>query len=101
LLHYRELIRPDKLDGPSYGICPIEPDDFIWKHVGMVFTRRLEDKIRLLLSSAMTAKNGEVKPILSALRSALREHNSRLRALASRKLIAPNENSASKRRNET
>jgi hypothetical protein len=66
----------------------------------MVFTRRLEDRIRLLLFRATNAENGDVKPILSALRSALHEHNTRLRALASRKLVPPKAAGLWKRRNE-
>jgi hypothetical protein len=85
---------------PLYGVCSIEWGSCDLKTSGMVFTRRLEDRIRLLLFRATNAENGDVKPILSALRSALHEHNSRLRALASRKLVPTKAAGLWKRRNE-
>jgi len=53
-----------------------------------VRARRLEDRIRELCAQALTAQAPELDPILSALQSALREHNQRLRKLAAAKLAA-------------
>lgn len=48
--------------------------------------RRLEDRIRDLCARAVSAQDSELEAILSALQSALREHNDRLRKLAAAKL---------------
>jgi len=50
--------------------------------------RRLEDRIRELCAKALTAQESELHAILHALRSALREHNGRLRRLAAAKLVS-------------
>ena len=50
--------------------------------------RRLEDRIRELCAKALTAQESELHAVLSALRSALREHIERLRRLAAAKLVA-------------
>ena len=50
--------------------------------------RRLEDRIRELCAKALTAQESELHAILSALRSALREHAERLRRLAASKLVS-------------
>lgn len=49
-------------------------------------SRRLEDRIRHLCRSAVTANNAELDRIFSALNSALREHAERLRKLMILKL---------------
>ena len=49
-------------------------------------SRRLEDRIRELCRSALTANNSELEKIFSALNSALREHAERLRKLMILKL---------------
>jgi hypothetical protein len=48
--------------------------------------RRLEDRIRELCARALRAQDSELGSVLSALQSALREHNDRLRKLAAAKL---------------
>jgi hypothetical protein len=53
-----------------------------------VRARRLEDRIRELCARAVTAQDPELDSIFSALQSALREHNERLRKLAAAKLAA-------------
>ena len=50
--------------------------------------RRLEDRIRELCAKALTAPEPELDALLSALRSALRDHNNRLRKLAAAKLVS-------------
>jgi hypothetical protein len=49
-------------------------------------SRRLEDRIRELCRSALTANNSDLDKIFSALNSALREHAERLRKLMILKL---------------
>ena len=48
--------------------------------------RRLEDRIRILCSRALTAADHELAPILAELQAALREHSERLRRIAILKL---------------
>lgn len=48
--------------------------------------RRLEDRIKALCAKALTAHETELEAIILALRSALREHNLRLRKLVAAKL---------------
>ena len=50
--------------------------------------RRLEDRIRELCSRLVSAEDGDVEPLISELRSALREHNQQLRKLAAAKLAS-------------
>jgi hypothetical protein len=47
---------------------------------------RLDDRIRELCSTALTAKDPELRRILSELQDALHEHSERLRKLAAEKL---------------
>jgi hypothetical protein len=49
-------------------------------------SRRLEDRIRDLCARVIAAPEDEVEPAISELKSALREHNERLRKLAAAKL---------------
>jgi hypothetical protein len=49
--------------------------------------RRLEDRIRALCAKALKAENCELDAIFSELKSALGEHNRRLRKLAAAKLV--------------
>jgi hypothetical protein len=49
--------------------------------------RRLEDRIRDLCAKTVSAPEGELEPIISDLKAALREHTQRLRKLAAAKLI--------------
>jgi hypothetical protein len=49
--------------------------------------RRLEDRIRELCFRVLRAEESELRAILSALRSSLREHTERLRRLAAAKLV--------------
>ena len=60
--------------------------------------RRLEDRIRELCASAVTAEEPELETILSELQSALREHTARLRKLAAAKLTTLDENVQEERR---
>jgi hypothetical protein len=60
--------------------------------------RRLEDRIRELCAKAVTAQEPELHAILNALRSALREHNRRLRRLAVAKLLSIEGNQPQDRR---
>jgi hypothetical protein len=47
--------------------------------------RRLEDRIKALCAKALMAQDAELHEIISALRTALREHNFRLRKLVADK----------------
>jgi hypothetical protein len=49
-------------------------------------SRRLEDRIRELCAKVIAAHEDDVGPAISELKSALREHNVRLRQLAAAKL---------------
>lgn len=49
-------------------------------------SRRLEDRIRDLCAQVIAAREEDVGPAISELKSALREHNARLRQLAAAKL---------------
>jgi hypothetical protein len=48
--------------------------------------RRLEDRIRDLCAKAIAARDNDANSAISDLKSALREHNARLRKLAAAKL---------------
>jgi hypothetical protein len=51
-------------------------------------SRRLEDRIRELCSKCVNAKDtAELEPAVEKLKTALRQHTSRLRELAARKLV--------------
>jgi hypothetical protein len=54
-------------------------------------SRRLDDRIRELCHRVVSAsaEEGELEPLIEDLKSALREHNSRLRKLAAAKLANP------------
>jgi hypothetical protein len=52
-------------------------------------SRRLDDRIRELCYKVISAGEGELEPLIEDLKSALREHNSRLRKLAAAKLANP------------
>jgi hypothetical protein len=60
--------------------------------------RRLEDRIRELCAEAVMARGPELGPILSKLRSALQEHNERLRKTAAAKLLSLEKGSRPERR---
>ena len=60
--------------------------------------RRLEDRIRELCATAVTAEEPELEIILSQLQSALREHTERLRRLAAAKLTTLDEDIQQERR---
>jgi hypothetical protein len=49
-------------------------------------SRRLDDRIRELCYQVISAGEGELEPLIEDLKSALREHNTRLRKLAAAKL---------------
>jgi hypothetical protein len=49
-------------------------------------SRRLDDRIRELCAMVCSAENHELEPLITELRSALHEHNQRLRKLAVAKL---------------
>jgi hypothetical protein len=49
-------------------------------------SRRLEDRIRELCAKVIVAREEEVGPAIAELKSALHEHNARLRKLAAAKL---------------
>lgn len=51
--------------------------------------RRLDDRIKALCAKALTAQESELEAIIVALRSALREHNLRLRRLVAAELAGP------------
>lgn len=51
-----------------------------------MLARRLEDHIRNLCAKVIAAREDEIEPAISELKSALREHNERLRKLAAAKL---------------
>jgi len=51
-----------------------------------VHSRRLEDRVRKLCAKVVTANDDELAPAFAELRSALHEHNQRLRRLAVAKL---------------
>jgi hypothetical protein len=52
-------------------------------------SRRLDDRIRELCYQVISAEEGELEPLIEDLKSALREHNTRLRKLAAAKLANP------------
>jgi len=52
-------------------------------------SRRLDDRIRELCCQVISAGEGELEPLIEDLKSALREHNGRLRKLAAAKLANP------------
>jgi hypothetical protein len=52
-------------------------------------SRRLDDRIRELCSKVVSADENDLEPLIEDLKSALREHNSRLRKLAAAKLANP------------
>lgn len=56
--------------------------DLSWR----VPSRRLDDRIRELCYQVISAGEGELEPLIEDLKSALHEHNSRLRKLAASKL---------------
>jgi hypothetical protein len=51
-----------------------------------MLSRRLEDRIRDLCTKVIAADENAVEPVIADLKSALREHNDRLRKLAAAKL---------------
>lgn len=55
----------------------------------MPVARRLEDRIRNLCTKAVAAGSGELNPILSELKAALREHTQRLRTMAAVSTLRP------------
>jgi hypothetical protein len=53
-------------------------------------SRRLSDRIRKLCSDIVAARDEDVEPSLTELKSALREHTARLRKMAATKLADAN-----------
>jgi hypothetical protein len=70
--------------------------EHLWRKSPML--RRLEDRIRELCATALTAEEPQLEIILSELQSALREHTDRLRRLAAAKLTTLDENIQQERR---
>jgi len=60
--------------------------------------RRLEDRIKALCAKALTARESELTATISALRSALQEHNLRLRRLVADDLAGTVNESPQQRR---
>jgi len=54
-----------------------------------VLSRRLDDRIRELCHKVVAAGEDELEPLIADLKSALSEHNIRLRKLAAAKLANP------------
>jgi hypothetical protein len=52
-------------------------------------SRRLDDRIRQLCYEVISAGDDELETLIEDLKSALREHNARLRKLAAAKLANP------------
>ena len=66
----------------------MEPPCWVMAALAVRAQRLTEDFVRELCAQAVTAPESELDAIFSALQSALREHNKRLRELAATKLAA-------------
>jgi hypothetical protein len=60
-------------------------------------SRRLDDRIRELCATVVSAQEEEVEPTIHELKQALREHTARLRRLAASKIVEAKEGLSDRR----